>query len=259
MRKIVCILLCVLYCAGLSACGQPETNDAPKPWAATGTTREPEKEAETTRREELSTLAALETDDAAITLPSGVTAQDVTRMQTALWRAFFFRDQDFAEAKAADVLPYLADSATPWGLRYIYDTFDPAHTHGDYEQLSVETDPDPLSRFPDLYYRVDGGVMDFLFRDVFGVEPDETVQTDGAYCADGVWYFNSLATGMTENETVIHAWQTLGDRQYRLTAELLLADSEGEKTHEASAFVEIRPADAGELRVWQIVRVETFE
>ena len=260
MRKGFCVVLCILLCcAVLFGCGKQASDDGPKPWAATGTVPETVAETETTRQEEMSTLAALETDSASITLPQGVTAQDVTRIETVLWRAFFFRDQDFAKASAADVLYYLADSATPWGLRYIYDTFDEAHSHGEYEQLSVETDPDPLEKFPDLYYRVDGSVMDFLFQEVFGVEPDETLETDGAYCADGVWYFNSLATGMVQNETVLHAWQTLGDNHYRLTAELLQTTAEGDMEHEASSFVEICLRETDDLRVWQIMKIETFE
>ena len=260
MRKLFLAGLSVLLCcAVLTGCGKPETPEDERPWAATGVVKETAEETETTRQEEMSTLASLDNSGVSITLPPGVTAQDVDTMQTVLWRAFFYHDCDFTAASTADVLPFLADSAVPWGLRYIYDTVDPAHTHGEYEQLSVETDPDPLSLFPDLYYRVDGSVMEFLLRDVFGVKPDETVQTDFAYCADGVWYFNSLATGLEGNETVLHAWQTLGENHYRLTAELLLAQNETEMTHEKSAFVEISLHEVDGLRVWQIMNIETFE
>ena len=260
MKKTICAVLCTaLCCAGLAGCGQQETPDVPKPWAATGEAVQTAAQIETTQRGELSTLAMLDSDDASITLPVGVTVQDVTQLQKVIWRAFFFRDADFHTAEAADVLPYLTDGATPWGLQYIYDTYDPAHLHGEYEQLSVESDPDPLERFPDVYYRVDGSVMDFLMNGVFGVEPDETLQTDGAYCADGVWYFNSLATGMTTNETVLHAWQTIGENHFRLTVELLQADAEGEMTHERSAFIDVRRTDEDGVRVWQVMKIETFE
>ena len=260
MRKIVCVALCIFLCCTVFAgCGEQAVDDAPKPWAATGEAAQTAPETETTQREELSTLAALNTDDASITLPSGVTGQDVTQMQKVLWRAFFFRDFDVRMATSVDVLPFLTDGASPWGLQSIYDTFDAAHLHGEYEQLSVETEPDPLGLFPDMYYRVDASVMDFLFRGVFGVEADETLETDGAYCADGVWYLNSLPTGVIKSETVLHAWQTLDDGQYRLTAELLQADEDGEMVHARSAFVDVRRADEDGVRVWQILKVETFE
>ena len=261
MKKKICLLLCGILCMSVFAgCGGKKTEtDGPKPWAATGTAVQTEAETETTRQEEMSTLAALELDESSITLPAGIYAADIEKLETVLWRAFFFRDQDFKKASTEDALAYIADSAMPWGLRYIYDTFDPAHTHGEYEQLSVETDPDPKELFPDMYFRADESVMTFLLEDVFGVKPDTAFETESAYFADGSWYFNNLPTGMTQNKTQIRACQIVDEGHYRLTAELLLAANEEETEHEASAFVDILLHENEGERYWQILNVETFE
>ena len=263
MKKL-CILFLVCLLAVLPAgCAKEEkrVDDGPKPWAApTGATTAAETTEEWTKQQEMETLAALENDGASITLPDGVTAADIEQAEKAFWMAFFYTPLEPSPvATAQGVLPYLTNGAVPWGLLYLYDTFDPAHTHGAYEKLSVADEPDPQALFPDEYYKVDESVLFFLFSDVFGARPDWTVSTDGYYFDDGYGYFTSLPTGIEGFETHVRACQTISEGHYRLTLELLIADNEEQYAHSRSSFIDASIVDADGLRYWRIERVEPFE
>ena len=245
----------------LGGCFAEKTpDDGPKPWAAPSTkatTTEPTTE--WTKQAEMPTLAALETDSASITLPQGVTAADITVLEQALWMQFFYHELTASPARTQDVLPYLTNGAVPWGLFYLYDAFDPQHTHGEYEQLFVVDAPDPLSQFPDAYYKVDETVLRFLLADVFHVQPDLTVADEGFYFRDGFGYFNCLPTGLEGYETHIRACQTLPEGRLRITAELMIAEDVDSFAHARSAFLEGSIIEKDNLRFWQIDRVEPFE
>lgn len=262
MKKTAIVFLIALFTLLPAGCMREEqTDDGPKPWAApSGATAKVETTAERTTQEEMPTLAEFTTDESSITLPAGVTAADVAQAEQALWMAFFYTPLEPSPiATAQDVLPYLTNGAVPWGLLYLYDTFDPAHTHGAYEKLSVADKPDPRELFPDEYYKVDESVLLFLFGDVFGVRPDLTFSAEGYYAEDGYGYFTCLPTGIEGFRTVVRACQTLSEGQYRLTLELLIAENEEEYAHSRSSFVDAAIVDADGLRYWKIERVEPFE
>lgn len=262
MKKLYMLLLILLLAVLPAGCAQEKpTEDGPKPWAApSGATAAAETTEAWTKQEELSTLAALENDGSSITLPAGVTGADVEQAEKAFWMAFFYTPLEPSPvATAQDVLPYLTNGAVPWGLLYLYDTFDPAHTHGEYEKLSVADEPDPRELFPDEYYKVDESVLFFLFSDVFGARPDWTVSTEGYYAEDGFGYFTSLPTGIEGFKAHVRACQVLSEGHYRLTLELLIADNEETYVHSRSSFVDAAIADADGLRYWKIERVEPFE
>ena len=152
MKKLCILLMACLLCVLPAGCAKEKpADDGPKPWAApTGATSAAETTEAWTKQEEMETLAALENDGASITLPEGVTAADIEQAEQAFWMAFFYTPLEPSPiATAKDVLPYLTNGAVPWGLLYLYDTFDPAHTHGAYEKLSVADEPDPQALFPD--------------------------------------------------------------------------------------------------------------
>ena len=262
MKKLRILYIIAALAILLCGCaGQKTVDDGPKPWAAPSTQADQtQAQTEWTKQAEMSTLAMLETDGASITLPQGVTAADVEQLEHALWMPFFYHAlTPDPVATAQDVLPYLTNGAVPWGLFYLYDTFDPAHTHGEYEKLSVVEKPDPLAQFPDEYYRVDQTVLQFLFGDVFQVRTDLTFADDGYYFADGFGYFNCLPTGMEGYETHVRACQTASDGQYRITAELLIAQDAETMSHAASAFVDASVVEKDGLRYWAIHQVEPFE
>ena len=262
MKKISILIIVMVLVVLTAGCGGKQTaDDGPRPWAAPSTEQAAaETQTEWTKSEELPTLAALEADEIGITLPQGVTAADIRQLEKALWMQFFYTPlEPDGVATAQDVLPYLANSAVPWGLFYIYDTFDPAHVHGDYEKLSVVDAPDPRGLFPDEYYKVDETVLLFLYGDVFGVQPDFAFSTDGYYFEDGFGYFVCLPTGLEGYETHIRACQTIAEGQYRVTAELQIAEDEDAFSHAASAFVDVSLAEKDGLRFWTITRVEPFE
>ena len=262
MKRIRIPVLLLALLVLLSGCaGKKKTDDGPKPWAAPSTqATTAETQTEPTRQEELSTLAALETNTGSVTLPKGVTAADVEALEKALWVQFFYNPlEPQPVATVKDVLPYLTNGTVPWGLFYIYDTFDPAHTHGKYEKLSVLDAPDPCGQFPDEYYKVDESVLQFLFGDVIHLRPDWTYSAEGYYYDNGFGYFTSLPTGLEGYETHIRAFQTLESGQNRLTAELLVADGENTMRHAASAFVDVTVEEKDGLRWWSISRVEPFE
>ena len=262
MKKLCILFLAVLLFVLPAGCaGKQETDDGPKPWAApSGAVTVAETTEEWTKQEEMSTLAALENDGASITLPQGVTPADIEQAEKAFWMAFFYTPLEPSPIAAAqDVLPYLTNGAVPWGLLYLYDTFDPAHTHGAYEKLSVETQPDPRGMFPDEYYKADESVLFFLFSDVFGARPDWTFAAEGYYVEDGFGYFTCLPTGIEGFETHVRACQTLSEGHYRLTLELLIAEDETSFTHARSSFVDASIVETDDLRYWKIERVEPFE
>lgn len=262
MKKLCILFILGLVSALLTGCGsQKPTDDGPKPWAAPATEKATaEAQTEWTKSAEMPTLAALETQENGITLPQGMTAADIQQLEKALWMQFFYVAlEPDPVATAQDVLPYLANSAVPWGLFYLYDTFDPAHMHGAYEKLSVEDAPDPRGLFPDEYYRVDQTVLQFLFADVFQARPDWTFSTESYYFEDGFGYFICLPTGLEGYETHIRACQSLGEGQYRLTAELQIAEGEDVFSHAASAFIDVSIIEKDGLRFWSITRVEPFE
>lgn len=262
MKKLLALLLICLLAVLPAGCGsEQQTDDGPKPWAAPSGVSEPEKTTEEwTKQEEMETLAALETDDASITLPAGVTAADVEQAEKAMWMAFFYTPLEPSPvATAQDVLPFLTNGAVPWGLLYIYDTFDPAHTHGEYVKLSAADEPDPQALFPDEYYKVDKSVMAFLFADVFGARPDWTFSAQGYYADEEYAYFVNMPTGIEGFETHVRACQTLSEGHYRLTLELLIADNEEEYVHSRSSFVDASIVGQDDLRYWKIERVEPFE
>ncbi len=252
------LAVCVSLCAGCGATTQTDP-DAPKPWAASST-EAVSAEAETafTHQEELSTLAALEASELGITLPDGMTAADIIAAEQMLWNTCFFTPLPEG-ASAEEAIAFITDGAVPWGLLRIYDAADPGHTHGAVEQLSVETEPDPLEQFPDLYYKAEDAVMTFLLGDIFGVEPDEAPDGEGYYRQDGFWYFNSLPTGEGGYETHIRACQTLGDGRFRLTAELQQKQEDESLAHARSAFVLIEPVEQEGLRFLKILSIEPFE
>lgn len=262
MKKICILFILAMLAAVLTACGTKQAaDDGPRPWAAPSTKEAAaETQTEWTKSEELPTLAALEADEIGITLPQGVTAADIRQLEHALWMQFFYTPLNpDPVATAQDVLPYLTNGTVPWGILYMYDTFDPAHVHGGYEKLSVADAPDPRGLFPDAYYKVDQTVLQFLFGDVFGVRPDWTFSTDAWYFEDGFGYFTCLPTGLEAYETHVRACQTIGENRYRITAELQIAEGEDEFSHAASAFVEVSLAEKDGLRYWTIARVEPFE
>ena len=262
MKKLfVLFLVCLLAVMPAGCAGKKLTDDGPKPWAApSGAAENAETTAEWTKQEEMETLAAIETDESSITLPQGVTAADVGQAEKAMWMAFFYTPLEPTPiATAKEVLPYLTNGAVPWGLLYLYDAFDPAHTHGEYEKLSVADEPDPQELFPDEYYKVDESVLFFLFSDVFGARPDWTFSSEGYYAQDGFGYFTCLPTGIEGFETHVRACQTLSEGHYRLTLELLIAEDEETYVHSRSSFVDASIVEADGLRYWRIERVEPFE
>ena len=262
MKKLfVLFLVCLLAVMPAGCAGKKLTDDGPKPWAApSGAAENAETTAEWTKQEEMETLAAFETDESSITLPQGVTAADVGQAEKAMWMAFFYTPLEPTPiATAKEVLPYLTNGAVPWGLLYLYDAFDPAHTHGEYEKLSVADEPDPQELFPDEYYKVDESVLFFLFSDVFGARPDWTFSSEGYYAQDGFGYFTCLPTGIEDFETHVRACQTLSEGHYRLTLELLIAEDEETYVHSRSSFVDASIVEADGLRYWRIERVEPFE
>ena len=101
--------------------------------------------------------------------------------------------------------------------------------------------------------------MDFLLRDVFGVQDSELPDGEGYYCLDGVWYFQALPTGAGGYETHIHACQTLEDGRYRLTAELQQRQEDETLAHVRSAFVVVEPVRGENLRFFRICSTEPFE
>ena len=262
MKKLfVLFLVCLLAVMPAGCAGKKLTDDGPKPWAApSGAAENVETTAEWTKQEEMETLAAFETDESSITLPQGVTAADVEQAEKAMWMAFFYTPLEPSPiATAKEVLPYLTNGAVPWGLLYLYDAFDPAHTHGEYEKLSAADEPDPQALFPDEYYKVDESVLFFLFSDVFGARPDWTFSSEGYYAQDGFGYFTCLPTGIEGFETHVRACQTLREGHYRLTLELLIAEDEETYVHSRSSFVDASIVEADGLRYWRIERVEPFE
>ncbi|MDD6061258.1 MAG: hypothetical protein PUB99_01425 [Oscillospiraceae bacterium] len=258
-KIFLCAALAVilLFYAG---CGKRQTEEEPRPWAVSSTNAKPtETPTETTRSAELPTMETLETDGTSITLPMGVSAADIAQLEAMLWPHFFYVDYDSTDADVQDAMEYITDGSVPWGLQRVYDTLDPDASHGTYEQLSVETDPDPRSLFPDTYYKVDAAVVDFLLEDVLHCTPDSRVRTDAFYAEGDYYYFRCLATGVQPTEAHVRACQTLENGHYRITAELMTADPDSEPSHLKSAFLEVSIARTGALRHWTVYNVETFE
>lgn len=249
-------LILLLY----AGCGKQQSEDTPKPWAVTsGMTKETVAPTETTHSVELPTMETLETDGASITLPMGVTAADIATLEEMLWSRFFYVDYDSTQADVESAMAYITDGYAPWGLQRIYDVLDPEATHGTYEQLSVETDPDPRGLFPETYYKADAAVAEFLLEDVLHCTPNRHVRTESFYADGEFYYFGCLPTGLTPTETHVRACQTLENGHYRITAELMSQTPDGEPTHEKSAFLEVSIVRTGTLRHWTVYSVETFE
>ena len=262
MKKLLILFLICLFALLPAGCGaEQEVDEGPKPWAASSdATAAAETTEAWTKQEEMETLATFVTDESSITLPVGVTGADVEQAEQAFWMAFFYTPLEPSPvATAQDVLPYLTNGAVPWGLTYLYDTFDPQHTHGEYVKLSVADEPDPQELFPDEYFKVDESVLAFLFADVFGARPDWTFSAEGYYAQDGFGYFTCLPTGIEGFETHVRACQTLSEGHYRLTLELLIAEDEETFLHSRSSFVDASIVEADGLRYWKIERVEPFE
>ena len=260
-KRILCCISILASVSLLVSCGaKAETDpDAPKPWAASSTgTSVTEAETEPTRQEELSTLAALEANELGITLPDGIVASDILAAEQMLWNTCFYTPLP-EDASGTDAIAFITDGAVPWGLLRIYDAADPEHIHGAVEQHSVETEPDPLEQFPEMYYTAEDSVMAFLIKEVFGVLSDDVPQGEGYYRQDGLWYFNSLPTGEGGYETHIRACQTLGDGRYRLTAERQQKQEDESLAHARSAFVVVEPVDEEPLRYLRILSIEPFE
>lgn len=258
-KYFLCVTLAMtlLFYVG---CGKQSAENEPKPWAVTdGVTKVVKATTETTHSAELPTMEVLDTDGASITLPMGVTAADIATLETMLWARFFYVDYDSTRADVESAMAYITDGYAPWGLQRIYDVLDPEATHGTYEQLSVETDPDPRGLFPDTYYKVDAAVIDFLLDGVLHCAPNRHVRTDNFYAEGEFYYLGCLPTGLTPTETHIRACQTLDNGHYRITAELMSQTPDGEPVHEKSAFLEVSIAQTGALRHWTVYSVETFE
>lgn len=262
-KAALCLLLCgILLC--YAGCGQQEPvvdEREDRPWATAGETAQRKiPEEEYTHSEELVTLETLITDDSTITLPLGVTADDITKLESILWEPFFYADYNNESDSMEEAMRYIGDYARPLGLMEIYDKLDPEHTHGEYELVSIVDEPDPMELFPDEYYKVDASVIDFLVEDVFQNVSNHRLRTDNFYCRGDYFYMNFLPSGVTPVEAHVRACQSLDNGHYRLTVESFILDElTDEPIHNKSAFIEAAIVQTGNLRHWTIFSVETFE
>lgn len=243
----------------LCACEKNSGDDGPKPWAAPSDAETKQSETETTRSEELETLEEITAADGEITLPAGIKQEDIAKLERMIWSGFFDAGYDRETAKAKDVMRFIAIDNLPIGIFYILQTTDPDGKLGICEQKYVDTEKDPKGLFGFSYFKIEEKVIEFLFREIFGVNIDKSLQNDFYYIEDGFWYFCCDPTGLDDTVTKARACQTLGDGMYRITMENLYRDMDGSTEHISSAFVDAKLSERDGVRYWELYKVEAFE